>query len=83
MLIVLVIVAAIWLIVACVVIAACRSAARGDVAMQQAAEQIRRRATLAGVVIWEQSTPFVAADRRPASRPLDDPIRTREAILGR
>jgi hypothetical protein len=83
MLIPLAIVALVWIAVACVVIAACRIAARGDAAMLEAAERTRRRATLAGVVMWEQPEPVGAADLRPSSRPLDDPIRAREAILGR
>lgn len=83
MLIPLVIIATIWLLVACLVIAACRTAARGDVAMKQAAEHIRRRAALSGVVMWEQPNPVAAADLRSPQRPLDDPVRAREAILGR
>ena len=56
-----------WLLLACVVIAACRAAAPGDAVMEQAVEQIRRRATLAGVVLWEQDEAS-AEDLRGAVR---------------
>jgi len=61
---ILLVIAAVWFVVACLVVAACRSAASGDAAMAQAAQQVERRATLAGVVLWETPDPVSAGDLR-------------------
>src|SRR5262249_55929571 len=57
----------VWLLLACLVVAACRTAARGDVVMAQAVEQARRHATLAGVVVWGYETTDDAADDEPTA----------------
>ena len=75
------VIAAVWIVVACLVIAACRSAARGDAAMAQAADQMRRRATLSGVVLWEQPDPVDAVDLRRTRAGRSEGTRSRVGSL--